>query len=429
MALYVSFIKRVLYKDSKTGVMMGVVIEQWSLGSIWPALSALTFQDTGLVVSTVKEKSSSFEKLGLIKSSDVPAIKADFDINAGFLVFSSLQLKNEMQAIANFLGDDISYLDLFASYASGTGAASISAVLNNSFSAKDNGIFEFDSLSLTWSDPEQGNSRVTAAADGTFKPDASTSIGLELNGSITPAEGDFSITFKIFDWAKPFGLETVTIKDLSITGVVGAEAGGVTIQGGGNVKLQNPNQSQYEFEVGFEVEVVDFEVPNGIALWTTTDQEQMTLSNILEAAFALDISPKALRKGNEPAVADVVAFLDELIRVKNFTFWFVEGASLQKIGDHGPFPSGAGLQANFTLLEQENVLVSAVLAEQASAKAGFSGYIELSNAVKFGPVFHLEGYNPDTKKPNGKGPQLAGLPLALILVGAILIGAALPFGK
>ncbi|CAO3452600.1 hypothetical protein [Azospirillum largimobile] len=409
---------RVQYEGGQTGVLVGVVVPQWSPGSLWPALSALTFSNSGLVVSTVAGKSTSLSSLGLLDVKSVPALGADFDIAPGFLFFTSLKLTDSLAAIAGFMGN-VSQLDLFAAYAQGTGATTVKAVLNDSFSAMNNGIFQFDGFTLEWSDPAQGNSSISATAAGTFHPDAGTAIDLSLTGSIIPAEGDLNLTVSLTNWAKPFGLETLTIVELDGGVTIGAEAAGVTLSADGDLKLQNPNAPQYEFEVGFEVEVVDFEVPNGIAVWTKADQAPMTLSNVLEAAFALDFSPATLQAQGEPEVADVVAFLDEVISITQFTFWFVEGAQLKKIGDRGPFPAGFGLQAQFTLLGQENVLVSATLAEQANPKAGFSGYVILQQPVSWGSVFMLSGWDPTAQKPTSQGPELAiaATPAGIVVPG------------
>ncbi|TDR81923.1 hypothetical protein [Paludibacterium purpuratum] len=415
---FVNAALRVQYVKSKTGVMFGVVAAQWSPGSIWPPLSALVFDNSGVVVSTLDGKSGSLESLGLLSAKQVPAIAADFDIAPGFLLFTSLQLSDKLKAIANFMGN-VTQLDLFASYASSSGATSLKAVLNNRFSAQANGIFEFDGFELDWENPSNGNSTISAKAKGKFHPDAKSAIDLSLQGSIVPSEGDLNLTIGLQNWVQPFGLETVTIVDLQAGVTIGAAAAGVTLVAGGDLKLQNPKSTQFEFEVGFAVEVVDFEVPNGIALWTQADQQPMTVSNVLDAAFALDVSPAALRQQGEPEVAEVVGFLNELVSVKQFTFWFVEGAQIQKIGDHGPFPAGFGVQAAFTLLGQEDVSLSALLAESGNAKAGFSGYILLSRAVEWGSVFKLSGWDPASKKPTDKGPQLAiaATPAGIVVPG------------
>ncbi|WCM94174.1 hypothetical protein M5C99_05450 [Acidovorax sp. NCPPB 2350] len=389
-----------------TGIMVGAVVEQWSPGSLWKPLSALVFNHSGVVVSTIPGQSGSLSSLGLLSAEDVPAIAGDFDIAPGFVLFTSLQLTDSLKAIANFMGD-VSQLDLFASYAKDSGDKSLKAVLNNKFSAMDNGVFAFNGFQLTWDDPGQGNSSISAQASGTFHPEPGTAIDLSLTGRIVPSEGDLSLTLGVKDWNQPFGLRTVNILDLHGTVTVGAAAAGVTLSAGGALKLQNPDAPQYQFDVGFEVEVVDFEVPNGIALWTQADQAPMQVSNVLNAAFALDFSPQTLDRDGEPAIADVVRFLDSIISIRQFTFWFVEGAQLQSIGDHGPFPAGFGLQADFALLGQPDVQITATLVEAANAKAGFSGYILVQQAIAWGSVFRLSGWDPDTRKPNGQGPQLA----------------------
>jgi hypothetical protein len=395
----------VQHAKGQTGVMLGAVVAQWSPGSLWPPLSSLVFDNSGLVVSTLDGQSGSLESLGLLSAEQVPAIAADFDIAPGFVLFTSLQLSGTLKAIANFMGN-VTQLDLFASY-SKSGDKSLQAVLRNRFSAMANNVFEFDSFSLGWQDPGSGGSTITASADGTFHPDAKSAIALSLSGSIVPSQGDLSLIIALKNWVQPFGLETVTIVELQAGVTVGAAAGGVTLVAGGDLKLQNPDSPQYEFEVGFAVEVVDFEVPNGIALWTQADQAPMSVSNIIDAAFALDVSPAALKREGEPVVAEVVQFLDTLISVKQFTFWFVQGAQIQKIGDHGPFPAGFGVEAQFALLGQEDVNLSATLAESGDAKAGFSGYIQLSRAVEWGSIFTLSGWDPTTRKPTSQGPQLA----------------------
>lgn len=393
-----------------TGVMLGVVVDQWSPGSIWAPLSALTFDHSALVVSTLASDSGSLASLGLLKAADVPALQADFTIAPGFLFFSSVQLSGKLAPIARFMGN-VSQLDLFGSYGSGNGALQLQAVLKNSFSAQDNSVFQFDGFNLAWDVAGPGkntpDSTITASASGTFHPDASTVIAVSLAGTLIPSEGDLSLTFSLQNWNQPFGLATVDILDLQGGVTIGAAAGGATLSFGGDVKLQNPASPQYEFEVGFEVEVLDFEVPNGIVLWTKADQLPMTLSNVLDAAFALDFSQQAFKQAGEPALGDVVAFLDELISIKQFTAWFVEGASLQKIGEHGPFAAGFGLQAQFALLGQEDVQVSLTLAEKASASAGFSGYIEMQEAITWGSVFALSGWDEQSGQPSAQGPAFA----------------------
>lgn len=388
------------------GVMVGAVVEQWSPGSLWQPLSSLQLRHSGVVVSTLPGSSGSLSSLGLLSPQDVPAVAADFDIAPGFALFGSLQLTGALQAVATFMGD-VSELDLFATYARGSGDKSLKAVLANRFSAMDNGVFAFGGFTLEWDDPGQGNSRISATAAGSFHPDASTAIDLALTGSVTPSEGTFALTFALTNWKQPFGLRTVTISELQGAATLGAAAAGVTISAGGALKLQNPDAPQYEFDVGFEVEVVDFEVPSGIALWTQADQAPMQLSSVFNAAFALDISPAALERQGEPEIAEVVRFLDEIVRLRQFVFWFVEGSSLQKIGDHGPFPAGFGLQADFALLGQPDVRITATLAQSASAKAGFTGLILVQQAIVWGSVFRISGWDPDTRQPSAQGPQIA----------------------
>lgn len=399
----------VQHTASGNGVMAGVVVQQWSPGSLWVPLSALTFNHSGLVVCTLPGTSGSLVTLNLLSATDVPALKADFDIAPGLLFFTSLQLTDGLEAIAQFMGD-VSQLDLFASYAKGTGVLALQAVLKDSFSAKDNGIFTFDGLSLEWDvsgTANTVNSTITATGAGQFHPDANTAIDLSVQGKIVPSEGDLALTFALQNWNQPFGWSTVLIEDLQGSVTMGAAAAGVTLGFGGDIKLSNPDVPEYEFEVGFEVEVVDFEVPNGIAVWTHADQQPMTLSNVLNAAFALDFSPQALTRAGEPEVADVVEFIDFLISINQFTAWFVEGASLQKIGTRGPFPPGFGLQAQLTLLQQADVEVSLTLAEKAQPDAGFSGFIEVKQPVVWGSVFRLSGWDTQAGKPSDQGPVLA----------------------
>jgi len=411
----------VQHTPEATGVLLGVVAQAWSPGSLWAPLSVLTFDDSGLVVSTLPGKSGSLATLGLLSADAVPALKADFDTIPGVLFFTSLQLKDKLAAVAQFLGD-VSQLDLFASYASADGAVALKAVLNDGFSAKNNGVFRFDGFALDWDisgSGNQANATITASAAGQFCPDANTTLDLGLSGQIVPSEGDLVLTLTIQNWNQPFGLSTVLIEELEAGVKIGAMAAGVTLDFGGDIKLSNPTSQQYEFEVGFEIEVADFEVPNGIAIWTKADQAPMTLSNVLDAAFALDFSPQAFRQAGEPEIADVVEIIDDLVSVVQFDAWFVEGASLQKIGTLGPFPPGFGLQAQLTLLQQADVQVSVTLEEKARPEAGFSGSIDVRQPVVWGSVFHLSGWDPASGQPSKQGPAfaIAATPAGIVVPG------------
>ncbi|MWM63440.1 hypothetical protein, partial [Escherichia coli] len=145
-----------------------------------------------------------------------PALRADFDIQPGLLFFTSLQLSDNLAAIAEFMGD-VSQLDLFASYASKNGAMTLQAVLKDSFSAKDNGVFTFDGFTLAWDMAGSGNvsnSTITASAAGQFHPDSDTALAISLEGQLVPSEGDLNLTLKLQNWPQPFGWSTVNLADL-----------------------------------------------------------------------------------------------------------------------------------------------------------------------------------------------------------------------
>ncbi|WP_338849084.1 hypothetical protein V8J88_09025 [Massilia sp. W12] len=396
---------RLQYKDGACGILFGIEVDSWTPGNIWPPLQILRLNHTGLVFATKEAPSSTLSDLQLLSAQQVPALGADFDIKPGVAFFSSLSLSDSMPALSRFLGDGME-LDLFASFERDGGALKLLAILKDRFSAHSTNIFEFDGFSLEWDNPASAGGTLSASASGHFHPDPSINIELDLSGTLQAASGDVTLKLSLKDWPQAFGIPTLTINECEADLDLSAQGGGVTIGFGGDITLQNPQQPQYCFDVGFECEVVDFEAPNGVAVWTKAQNAPLTLSNLLEAAFMLDCSPAALRQAGQGAMADVMQFVDNLIQVQDFEFWFVEGAQLVSVGQHGPYPMGFGLQADFTLLG-EGVKLSIVLQEKASASAGFKGYLLLQQPMCLGSVLKISDWNQQSNAPGSSGPKLA----------------------
>jgi len=396
---------RVLRKDSTTGVLLGAVVTSWSPGTIWPPLKVLTFQSSGLIASTLPEtKSGSIVGLGLIPGGQVPALDGDYEIKPGVSFFSSLELKGPIATIGAFFGT--STMNLFASYARSDGSLDLQAELKADLTAYGREIFKFDGVTLDWKDPGREGGTITATAKGSFYPNPSQPIDISFSGSVVPSEGDLEVSLSLSNWVHPFGIETLTIEQATASLVAGAQAEGITVVFGGEIKLQNPNKPQDEFELGLAAEIADFETPTGVAFWMDAQYEEMDLADAISAAFAVDVSPTHLRQEGEPELADMVQVIDDLIKIKSFTFWCVEGASLQKIGDHGPFAPGFGLQSEFELFSQEDVAVSVVLAEKG-ANPGYSGSVDFKQTIKWGSVLEISGWDPTNKQKLDRGPLLA----------------------
>lgn len=404
----------VKHDHGHTGVLVGAEVTSWSPGNFWEPLKVLTFNNSGLVFSTLESTdANSLVNLGLFaNASDVPALQNDFVIKPGMAFFTSLRLTDHLECVANFLGNTTE-LDLFAFYGRSGHDVSLVAGLYNHFSAGNKGFFQFDSITLDWENPENAGGSITAAAQGHLNVGStisSTPVTLGLSGTINISSGDFSIQLDLRNWTHPFEIPTLTIEEAQARITVGAQAEGVTAEIGGEIRLQNPHHPQDEFELGLMIEVADFEVPTGIALWMDHDRTypELDLTMALSAAFEVDISPATLRRKGDTALAEIVQVIDDLIKVQRFQFWFVEGADLPKmVGDHGPFPPGFGLQADFRLLNQEDVDVSVTLSEKPSRATGFSGFVIFQEEIRFGHVVDIARWDHDHHCKVAGGPELA----------------------
>ena len=395
---------RVEHNDSTTGILVGVVVVSWSPGDFWKPLNVLTFNHSGLVFATLDIDSNSLVSLCLLEASQVPALNGDFTIKPGMAFFTSLQLTGKLNSVATFMGN-VTEIDLFAFYAKTSGDLSIKASLLDSFGAGGKEVFQFNGFTLDWENPETALGSITASAVGHFNPDPSTSIELDLSGTVDPSGGDFSLNFTLKNWPHPFEIPTVTIEEATAGVTIGAQSEGVTIDFGGEIKLQNPSNPNEEFELSFIFEIADFEVPTGIALLMDADYEELDLTSALGAAFAVDLSPQTLKKKGDTALAEIVTLIDDLIKIKNFDFWFVEGATLTLSGQS--YPPGFGLKSDFDFFNQEEVDVSVILSEKPSLTTGYSGSILLEEAIQFGKVLDIAGWDPDKNQKTNSGPEFA----------------------
>lgn len=384
--------------SSKVSVLVGVVVDSWSPGSIWKPLEDITFKQSGLLFSSLPSTDSeTLGDLNLISNSKVPSIvDGKFKIKEGITFFTTLELDNFLKPLENFLGKNQT-LSLYANSNLSKKLTLIAKYTANNFKPNNpNAIFEFNNFKLEW-DLDIGTSyELTASATGTFyPPDGSEGgIDLTLGSTIKPTAGDISIFLSMQNWVHPFGYQHLTVNDVTASIVFGASADGVTLMLSGDFGFKTDDGNSFEF--GVAGEIADFEVPTGIAflLKDTSPGKMLTLGDFINGVTSIDVS-------HIPAINEI----NKILQLKNLDFAVVLGSEL-KIGDK-KFPQGFTADADFDILEQEEVILSLVITKKGES-AEFSGLANLKQAIQFGDVFTLSAYDPKTDKPNlNAGPEIA----------------------
>jgi hypothetical protein len=382
---------------SKISVLAGVVVESWSPGSIWSPLNDVTFKQSGLLFSSLPEATSAtLTSLNLFNDSDVPSIvTGDFDVKEGVTFFTTLELDNFLAPLVNLIGKNQT-LALYANSDLDNNLTLIAKYGASGFKPSSDAIFEFEGFELEWDIVVGKSYDLTAAASGKFYPPDGSEDGIELtlSGTIKPEEGDISVTLTIGDWVHPFGYDHLTVKEFYASVVMGAQAGGVTIQAGGDFQFTTDDQNTFEF--GVAAEITDFEVVTGIAflLKDTSPGQEITIGDLINGITSIDTS-------SIPGID----FINTILTVKNVDFAVVEGASLH-IGDK-VFNQGFTANADFDVLEQTEIIIDVEITGSGTDEK-FSGLAQMVEAVKIGEIFTLSGYDNVKKIPDlTKGPMIA----------------------
>lgn len=386
---------RVVNKDGSTGVLLGVVVPNWNAGSVWSELNGLSFEQSGLLFSSIPvADSGTLADLGLIDQSAVPSyVDGKFTVATGLTFFTTLELDGFLQPLENFLGSN-EILSLYANR-DNTGQITLLAKFTTvNFKPNPNAIFQFNGFQLSWI-IGQGSYNITASASGTFfVPDSSQQLTLELSGAIKPQEGDIELELAIEDWQDPFGYEKLEVKNFAVNVILGAEADGVTLGISGDFEFA-PDDGD-NFQMGVAGEIADFEVPTGIAFLLSADDQNkpVKLGDLVEGITSIDVNS-----------IPVIQTINDFLQVENFDFAVVEGPSLT-IGNI-TFPQGYTLNADFDILQEEEIILNLVVGGQGTSQQ-FTALADLKQPVKFGSVLTLAGFDVTTKQPIlTQGPEIA----------------------
>lgn len=387
---------QVLYQAVQPAVLVGVVVPTWSPGSLWSALDDVTFQDSGLLFSTVPlADAQTLTQYNLISPADVPAIVAgNFTVSPGVTFFTSLNLDKFLAPLTHLLGES----QVLALYANKdlSSTLTIQATYAASFQPSAKAIFEFEGFSLDW--VLGSNYSLQATAKGIFSPPKSTEqLTLALTATIDPRQESIQLALSIDDWAKPFGYSQLTVNDLMASVTLGDQADGVTLGLAGDFSFTAlaANGTPFTFEFGVGGAITDFETPTGLGfvLQPTSQGTKLTLSELVKGISTVDVSS-----------VPPIAFIDEVLQVQNFDFAVVLANPIQ-VGSH-TFEKGFTLLAEFDVLNQENVTLN--LEFTTDDPAGFTAEADLAQPVSFGKVLLLCGYDETQGQPDHTvGPKLA----------------------
>lgn len=373
--------------QSNLGVLLGVVVTDWSPGTIWSALDEVTFRNSGLVFSSIDD-ATTLSTLNLISGTDVPSIvTGDFKVTSGISFFTTLELDGFLEPLTLIIGQQPT-LALFAHKSSGAdGALTIQALFGaGSFKPNDNAIFEFEGFTLEW-DMEGANYTLSATASGKFQP-GDESLGLDLSGTIKPSEGDIELSIAIDNWEKPFGWESLTIEELKADISLGGGSEGVTIGMEGAFEFKVDSTESFLFDVG--VEITDFELPTGVAFAISEESpgKELSIGDMIEGITSLNVNSN-----------DVFKAINKIIQIENIAFAVVESSSItfdypKKL----TFPKGFTLQADFDLFQVENIAIDVEI-----STSEFTAKASMAQAVKFGNYLTLSRSSSDQTQ----GPEIA----------------------
>lgn len=390
----------VLYKNGTQGLMMGVVVANWSPGSIWAPLRDVTFKQSGLLFSSMSaDNSATLGDLGLINASQVPSIvDGKFKITPGVTFFTTLELKGFLGPLALFLGNNTT----LALYANQDPSGKLTLMAK--FGSEDfspGALFQFDGFELDWVIASTSSYDLVASANGLFYPPDGSSpdgIGLSLAATIKPAGGDIDLSLSVNDWVHPFGYDKLTVKEFEIDISLGATSQGSTIgiMGDFQFTVTQKGGGTKSFEFGVAGEITDFTTVTGVAFLLKADSpgQKITLGDMMQAITSVEVYD-----------IPVIEVIDEILQIGELAFAVVESDSL-RIGDR-TFNQGFTLNADFDILNQENVVIDVEVTGKGVDEE-FSGQAEMKQPVEFSKILTLCAYNGTTKQPDcTKGPQIA----------------------
>lgn len=378
-----------------TGVLFGISLPEWNAGEIWTQLQGLTFDNSGLLFSSLEEAdSATLGDLGLIDPSQVPSIvTGDFVVNNGMTFFTTLQMEQALAPLAALLGDNQT-LALYANTDTDNNVSLLAKFGTGSFKPFDTAAFEFEGFELEWKTGGSGTA-INASASGAFYPSGNDDAGIELKltGTFDPGAGAISLTFTMDDWEQPFGYQQLVVKELLAAVSLGGAAEGVTIELSGDFDFTaNENGSTQSFEFGVGASIADFEIPTGIGFVLKGDNDQsITLSTIINGITSINADG-----------VPFIQFIDSIFQLKNLVFAVVESGSLQ-IGAR-TFEEGFTLQADFDIFSEE-VNLDVTITEKGGS-TDFSGLATLTSPVVFGNVMTISG-STSSGEPTSTGPEMA----------------------
>lgn len=391
--------------SSQLGVLVGVVVQSWSPGSIWSPLNDVVFKQSGLLFSSLPESDSkTLADMNLIDSSQVPSIvDGSFSISPGVTFFTTLELSKFLGPLALLLGNNQT-LALYANQDLGKKLTILAKFSAGSFGP--GALFEFNGFELSWI--MSGSSyALSASATGLFYPPDGSAVDLVLKGTIQPNQGDIDLSLALQNWVHPFGYEKLIVRDFEIGLVLGAAAEGVTITISGDFEFTVQEKSGTNtFEFGVAGEITDFEVVTGIAFLLKAESpgQEISLGDMVQAITSINVSS-----------IPVIDVIDEILQIGELAFAVVEGSSLT-VGKR-TFNKGFTLNADFDILQQENILLD-VEVTGTGASQEFSGLASMEQAVQFSSILSLCAYNPDTRQPDcTRGPEFAVSSKGIVIDG------------
>lgn len=318
----------------------------WSPADLWAPLGTLfgglTFQESGLVISTLSDTSTT---LSTLKMPSVPAT-----VGPGVTFFTSLALAGGGLDDLAKLFPEGTELDLLAVIDTATPANStITAELTEPASTN---ALQIKDLKLTI---QPATTKITAQLDAAIavgSGDWAETVTISGGGSlqIEPAPA-ISLFVDITNWHEPFGIANLVVNDFGLrvnlieTGLDIGLAGEVTIGQGTDI-------FSLTLGLGFE----DFEVPD----WLVFELQSQTGSTLMLPSLVAAFVP-SLDLSKVPLI--------NAIGFKVLEFYLVEDPSGITIGDY-TYPQGIGLACDVTLYSWELTLSVEVSASKGIKAAG-----------------------------------------------------------
>ncbi|MFO7562835.1 MAG: hypothetical protein R6X02_09355 [Enhygromyxa sp.] len=263
------------YDGSKLGFLGGFVVDgTWTPSSDIPVLGGLSIKgDAGLFVSQITQTDlSAFEPLNLVYLPD--------QITPGLTFFAGMELGGKLGPLSSLLPSGTTF-DLQAILPpEGLSKASVIAELKEPASQN---AFQFKDLKLEWQSTSADSGKISLSVDAEFV-DGSNS--LEIEGDLTftyspnptgdALEGELN-ALPGGAWAHPFGIQTLTIKEISFALSLTEE--GINAALAGTFELG----SVADLTVG--AGLLDFEVPSFIdlELSSTSKDKSVTLVDLIDA--------------------------------------------------------------------------------------------------------------------------------------------------